>query len=521
MDETRFGVRKGEHLPAEKVLQYLQAFVKENGIADCIRYNTKVQVIERVDEGWKLLVKDTAQSPAGSATEIKTSKLVVAVGLTNQPFMPRYQTSPSFEPPVIHSTKFASHYAEVAKEGTHTLVVGSGKSAWDIAYACATQPNATATMLIRPSGNGPVWMAPSHVTPLGLWLEKLVFTRFIGYFSPCPWAETAGVEGWLRSFFQGSWLGRKIMHGFWGILGDDVIQLNKLNEHPETKKLRPWRDAFETGNALSILNYPTDWFDLVREGKIKIVVDEIDQLGDGKEVRLQSGQILQVDAIVCATGWETGGDVEFRPEGLREQLGMPTTQSPDAEEVALVKQVEAELYERFPYLKTRDTSRVHHPNPSLRYAPTEAPSQQPFRLYRFMVPPAHLQDRSIGFAGALMCLGNMSCAYLQALWLTAYFDGTLQLPHADEGQVKHDVYRDTQHFVLRNAAGYGSVYPDLVFDSLPYFDAMVQDLGFHGKRKGGLWMAEAFKSYGPEDYEGLVEEWKDRTNAGITKKKNN
>lgn len=521
MDESRFGVRRGEHLPADKVLQYLQAFVEENGLADCVRCNARVQVIERAEDGWKLLVKNTKPQPTEHTTEIHTSKLIVAVGLTNQPFMPRYQRSPNFEAPVIHSTNFASRYSEITKEGNHTLIIGSGKSAWDIAYACATQPKATATMLIRPSGNGPVWTAPSHVTPLGLWLEKLVFTRFIGYFSPCPWAATTGVEGWLRSFFHGTWLGRKVMHAFWGILGDDVIQLNKLNEHSETKKLRPWRDAFETGNALSILNYPTNWFDLVREGRIKIIIDDIDQLGDGKEVRLQSGQTLQVDAIVCATGWETGGNVQFKPEGLREQFGMPTTQPPDIEEVALIKKVEAELYERFPYLKTRDTSRVHHPDPSLRYAPTATPSQQPYRLYRFMVPPAHLQDRSIGFAGALMCLGGTPCAYLQALWLTAYLDGTLQLPQVDDERIKHDVYRDTQHFVLRNAAGYGSVYPDLVFDSLPYFDALMQDLGFQAKRKGGLWVAEAFNSYGPEDYEGLVEEWKNRMVGGISEKKDN
>ena len=524
MDNSRFGVKPGEHVPAEKLFEYLQAFVESNGLADRIQYNTKVQVIEQVKEGWKLHVKDTQVASTGEMTEINTAKLIVAVGLTNQPSIPRCPTSPTFQPLVIHSTQFSAHFSEIARENTHTLIVGAGKSAWDIAYACATKPNSTATMLIRPSGNGPVWMPPSHVTPLGLWLEKLVFTRFFGYMSPCPWAETTGLEGWLRSFFHGTWLGRKIMNAFWGILGDDVIQLNKLNNHPETKKLIPWRHAFEAGNALSILNYPTNWFDLVREGRIIIAIDEIEQLGDGKEVHLKMGEKLSVDALVYATGWETGGDVQFKPESLRTELGLPTTQSSDSDNVILIKDVETDLYKRFPYLKTRDTSRVNHPNPALRYEATPVQAQQPYRLYRFLVPPAYLQQRSIGFAGALMCLGTAPCAYLQSLWLTAYLDGTLELPNASDEQIKYEVYRDTQYCAVRNVGGYGVVCPDLVFDSLPYFDALMRDLGFEGKRKGGLgawknWAAESFVSYGPEDYEGLVEQWKRRQRLGSGTKK--
>lgn len=515
MDEARFNVKKGDHVPAKKMHEYIQTFVEDKGLKNCIQYNTKVKVVEQVREGWRLHVSISNPESAEEATTITASKLIIAVGLTNQPSMPRYPTSPNFNPIVIHSSGFASEFSNIVRERTHTLVVGGGKSAWDIAYACATQPNSTATMLIRSSGNGPSWMAPSHVTPLGLWLEKLVFTRFFGYMSPCPWAETTGFEGWMRGFFHGTWLGKKIMAAFWQILGDDVIQLNRLHDHPETKKLRPWRDAFETGNALSIMNYPTNWFDLVRQGKIKIVIDEIDQLGDEDEVQLKSGEKIQVDAVVCATGWKIGGSVEFKPEGLRYQLGLPTTEQPDLEDEALIKQVTNEIYESYPFLKTRDTSRVHHPDPELRHATISQPAHQPYRLHRFLVPPAFLQQRSIGFAGAISCLGNAPCAYLQGLWLTAYLDGTLKLPEASSEKIRRDVYRDTQYCALRHAMGYGDVYPDLVFDSLPYFDALMRDLGFEGKRKGTMlgcrnWAAESFKSYGPEDYEGVVDEWKKR-----------
>jgi hypothetical protein len=522
MDEKKFGVEKGKHVPAEMVAEYLKAMVDENDIVDCIKLNTRVEIVEQANEGWILHCKSTNDS-SPSSFKISTAKLILSTGLANKPSMPEYPTSLDFEPTVIHSFDFPSHFSSIAKPNSHTLIIGAGKSAWDIAYACATRPNSTATMLIRPSGNGPVWMSPPYVTPLGLWLEKLVFTRFFGFMSPCPWAETSGFEGFIRKFLHGTWLGRKLCGAFWGILGDDVVQLNKLNEHPETKKLRPWRDAFEVGNALSILNYPTNFFDLMREGRIKVIVKEVDRFSNGKEIVLKDGTKLSVNAVVCATGWTSTTTLEFLPPGLEKSLGLPTTNSPDVTNAALAKKVEAELYEQFPYLKQRDTSRLHHPDPSLRYIPTSNPNQQPYRLYRFLVPPSDMQRRSIGFAGALMSLGNASCAYLQALWLTTYLDGTLVLPAVSEQQIEYETYRDTEYCKLRGAMGYGNKFPDLVFDSLPYFDNLLKDLGFEPKRKGtvgGLrnWGKEAFVGYGPEDYRGLVGKWEERVRGGQEKK---
>ncbi|KAF2868980.1 flavin-binding monooxygenase-like protein-like protein [Massariosphaeria phaeospora] len=525
MDQTKFGVENGEHVPAEKVTEYLQAMVEETGILQCMRLNTKVEVVEQVAEGWALHCTSTASNTDACSFTISTAKLILSVGLSNKPSMPRYPTSPAFTPLIIHSKDFPYHYSSIVQPNTHTLIIGAGKSAWDFAYTCSTQPNSTATMLIRPSGNGPIWMSPPYVTPFGLWLEKLVFTRFFGFMSPCPWAATSGLEGWIRGFLHRTWFGRKLTGAFWGILGDDVVQLNKLNEHPETKKLHPWRGAFEVGNALSILNYPTDWFDLVREGRIKIVVDEVDEFGQGDEVLLKEGQKLRVDSVVCATGWEVGSSLKFKPDGLSRSLGLPTRADTYVDDDALVKKAETDIYAQFPYLKERDTSRIYHPDPSLRYTQAEDMHQQPYRLYRFLVPPSDLERRSIGFAGALMSLGNASCAYLQSLWLTAYLDGTLEMPPIPTPQLKYETYRDTQYCALRNAMGYGNKFPDLVFDSLPYFDQLMQDLGFDGKRKGRVlgvtnWGAEAFKSYGPEDYKGLVDAWMKRTQGNGKAKKN-
>jgi hypothetical protein len=142
--------------------------------------------------------------------------------------------------------------------------------------------------------------------------------------SPSPWARKTGFEGWARSFLHGTWLGRKIVRGFWIVLGEDVISLTKLRDHPETKKLLPWRGGFEVSNCLSIHNYPTSIFDLIREGRIKIEIDEVQSLEAEREVVLKSGAKINVDAVVCATGWEVSNSLQFKPDGLDKELGLPT-----------------------------------------------------------------------------------------------------------------------------------------------------------------------------------------------------
>ncbi|OAL46265.1 FAD/NAD(P)-binding domain-containing protein, partial [Pyrenochaeta sp. DS3sAY3a] len=500
MDLERFGVKAGEHIPAEKMLEYLRALAEWADITQFLKLNTAVESIEQVGQGWKLnCVSVTGES---KPIEIKTPKLIIAMGITHKPYMPRYSASQEFESLIIHSKDFPAHFNEIVQPDRHTVIVGSGKSAWDVAYACAKQPNSTATILIRPSGNGPVWMAPSHVTPLTLWLEKLIFTRFFGFMSPCPWAETRGIEGWLRYFFQNTWLGRKATSGFWYVLGEDAISLMKLDAHPETKKLRPWRGAFEVGNALSIHNYPTSFFDLVREGRIKIVFDEISSFENTDDVRLKSGTTLTAQAIVYATGWISENTLPFT--NVSAPLGLPSTAPLSPSEQSLISQTEQSLLAQFPYLRTRDTSRTHHIDPAQRHTQRVDTAQQPYRLHRFIVPPALLESRSLAFAGALMCLGTTTCAYLQSLWITKYLDGSLALPAASPEQIRADTYRDSQYCAIRGAMSHGRVLPDVVFDSLSYFDVLCRDLGVEGKRKG--WgFGEVVKSYGPQDYRGVLE----------------
>ncbi|EUC40661.1 hypothetical protein COCMIDRAFT_9508 [Bipolaris oryzae ATCC 44560] len=518
MDQKRFGVQQGAHIDAPKMYDYLCAFVEWADIKQFIRLNTSVEVLEQEqgdeEESWILRCVSSSSSAEKKETVIRAKKVIVATGNTNKPLLPAYPTSPTFFSPVIHTRDFPAHYAEIVRPQTHTVVVGSGKSAWDVAYACATQPSSSATLLVRQDGNGPVWMTPSHVTPFGMWLEKLVHTRFFGFMSPCPWATTTGVEGWLRWFLHKTWLGRKIIAGFWYVLSEDAVSLNKLDAHTETKKLRPWRSAFEVGNALSIHNYPTSFFDLVRDGKISIVFDNIAALENTQTIRLKSGTTLTANALVCATGWQKAHTFRFNPPSLEHDLGLPCPPTPSDQ--ALMAASETSLFTDFPYLSQRNVNRPGHPDPSLRSTPQPRKAQtQPYRLYRFIAPPRFLTHPTIAFAGAVHCLGTFPCAYIQSLWIESFFSGTLATPFSPSEQesVLKEVYRNSQYGVHRGAMSYGYILPDLVFDTLPYFDVLLRDLGLRDRRKGGG-VKEWVEGYGPEDYRGLLEEVEVRRRRG-------
>ncbi len=246
MDES-YGVKPGQPIPGTVVHAYLRNYAQRFGVLAHIRFKSKVETAERKEGGgWVLTV-----SSDGQQSQLSTARLIIATGLTSEPFMPALQGSEKFGAPVFHS-KDLGRYVNSLQSAESVVVYGGTKSAWDAAYSYATA-GVEVNMVIRESGHGPVWMSPPYVTPLKRWLEKLVHTRFLTWFSPCIWGNADGYST-IRNFFHGTAVGRKIVDTFWAILGNDLVTLNGYDKHPETKKLKPWTDAFYTGSTISILN---------------------------------------------------------------------------------------------------------------------------------------------------------------------------------------------------------------------------------------------------------------------------
>lgn len=74
-------------------------------------------------------------------------------------------------------------------------------------------------------------------------------------------------------------------------------------------------------------------------------------------------------------------------------------------------------------------------------------------------------------------------------------------------QIEWQIEIETRYCRWRHPTGYGTRFPDFVFDTVPYVDLLLGDLNLVKHRMGDV-ISEIFGSYGAEDYRGLVEEWK-------------
>ncbi|KFA65394.1 hypothetical protein S40285_00519 [Stachybotrys chlorohalonatus IBT 40285] len=541
MDPTVYGVKPGQHIPGHVIQAYLEAYSKRFAIFELIRFGTKVvSATHEPEGGWVLEIESTSQVDHGpvAASKLMARRLIVATGVTSQPLMPHIKGQEDYGRPLFHSKDFGA-FATTLETSNRVTVFGGTKSGWDAAYAYATR-GVSVDWVIRATGHGTCWMAPPIVTPLKKWLEKLVNTRLVHWFSPCIWGDDSGY-GAIKSFWHGTAVGRAVVDGFWSILANDVMQLMGFDKHPETKKLKPTTEAMFTGTSFSILNYDTDFLELVRDGPITVHVADITHLSQGK-VHLDDGKILESDAIVVVTGWTHVQPLKFLPEGIESVIGLPWTHPTARESLQknglasqsdLWEQADKEISSRFPRLKAPMKM-----NP--RYRPItetdgfhvkaeddvmEVIPQNTLTLYRFMVPgsPELLRCKDIAFAGAVMNFSTAICAHIQGLWITAYLDGNLArdpsstvLAEPDDDskanssmslqKVQYDTVLHNRFGKWRYQQGPGSIRPDFVFEAVPYFDMLMADLGLKVHRKNG-WFKEMIDPYGPEDYREIYDEW--------------
>jgi hypothetical protein len=277
--------------------------------------------------------------------------------------------------------------------------------------------------------------------------------------------------------------------------------------------------------SFSILNYDTDFFQLVKDGKIRVHISEITGLSRGK-VHLSDGVQLEADVLLASTGWKQTPPLQFLPEGIDRELGLPhalDTTTPSQQD--LVAQADAQILSRFPRLKhqptwdrpykplteqSKPTTTTTHQNDN-----NQTQAQTPFTLHRFITPPNprfHRHTRDIAFVGMLCNFSNTITAHVQGLWVGAYFARQLVSDFDLDGDgdavqreaVLHNRFGRWRYPVDWGSGGRG---PSFIFDAVPYLDLLMGDLGLEKRRKGGV-VEEWFSPYGAEDYRGVNEEWK-------------
>lgn len=499
MTEAVYGVKQGSHIPGATLHWYLTDFAKKYHVFDKIQFHTKVDNVEALrgqDAGvassdnditsWRL----TVTGPGGAQRTLTTAKLILATGLTSTPNFPQYPGADTFGRPLFHAKDFCRRAGEL-KGVARAVVVGGAKSAYDVAYALV-QDGTTVDLVIRPNGHGPVWIAPPFVTPLKKRIDTLFNIRALTWFSPCPWGDEDGYGG-VRRFLHGTWLGRLLVGGLWKVIQADVLGAIQYDSHPELAKLKPWNPMFWIGSGTSIINYDTPFFDLVKEGKIRVHIDDIARVEPGKIV-LASGDVLEsVEGMVCSTGWQKESSIRFTGLDAAIGLGLPQA-AVEADRLKLNAKADNDVLTMFPGLKDQ---------PALRFKPKEA---DPLRYYRFIVPSTMLQARNLAFAGMVSSVNTAMCATAQAAWIAAFLDGRLDRVAETPEDIKDEIMLHTQWGKWRFPCGYGASLPDFVFEGLPYVNLLMNDMGLKTHRKP-TFLKEITEAYTPADMAGILDEW--------------
>lgn len=553
-----FGVKKGEHISGEVCHEYLRQYAEKFDLMKRTLLETKVKTAEKIEKGWSLnlqSVKDDGSDGQKQGTRLVTcTKLMVATGLTNSPAPIDILGSESFNAPII---SFASLRADLPTLlNDHSIkqvtVIGTGKAAYDSIYLLATSGKRV-TWIFRKSGHGATYMSLPYVWigPFYCWIEMVASLRPFSFLSPCVWGNADGF-GRLRSLLHESRVGRWIVENVWKKLGSDILEQSGLNKHEKLTVLKPDAEAMWYATGIAILNYPTNFYDLIVSGQVEVLRKDIERLEGGNRIKFTDGTTIETNALLSSNGWKFTPDIEFLPRSLHMELGLPTTEYTKSQKEIwenLNTRADLEILERFPMLAKRprlnDDPLVVGVNLPADNIPPERKAYMPWRLWRGFAPPLS-KEKNLVFLGMMANLQLAVRNDLAGIWAYAYMNGMLEcqtrptlgnievamekkrqqansngIPsetamneHEPEKERDEDILYETALFnrfsLWRAPYGFGARYPDFAFDNIPFFDLLLRDLGLNPWRKGG-WVREIFGGpYLPKDYRGVVDEWKNR-----------
>lgn len=216
-----------------------------------------------------------------------------------------------------------------------------------------------------------------------------------------------------------------------------------------------------------------DFYDVVAE-KVNVYRARVKSLNKN-ELYLddENGTHFQCDAILCGTGWQRG--LHIYSDDLKMHLGLPyprILQSTATEEARKWEKAIADaddiICNRFHILKSPPVH-VHIEE-----------DRTPYHLYRNIAP---LTDDSIVFINHATFANKLLAAEVQAMWAVAYFDGNINVPR----EAKE---RDIAMWIAwckRRYLSNGSLANSAAFDSVPYVDTLLEEMGVSAHLDKGWW----------------------------------
>ncbi|KAL8906326.1 MAG: hypothetical protein Q9207_002101 [Kuettlingeria erythrocarpa] len=472
-----------EFFKAEHTTNYLESYVDEHcyaghNLRSRIQFGFSVKTMKKEDKAWVV---------GGDTAAYRSPKVIVASGLFSAPNIPKISGDDTFEAPIIHQERFGQSSVLVSPQLQKVAVVGGGKSAADMVYACV-KAGKSVSWIIRASGTGPGFLMP----PMGKGPYKNAFeigsTRVAGTLSP----SLISPDTWWTRFLFGSRIGQKIVNAVW--VGADKEIRDGANFHgranalPGFADLEPQSPLFWENGTGGLLNRSDFWETIAPN--VQVYLDDIVQFS-GKQIHLREGATVVTDVVLCGTGWNTASFDFFEPQELV-RLGLPHNLRDEPTEHAqlwsrLEAQADREVLERFPILATPPDH--HH----------KTVETTPYRLYNGIAPS---EDDSIAFLGYFNVGNYFKGAECQAIWATAFLDGKLQLPKPESRQLK--IARHVA-WCKRRYLSNGELGNFVLFESNAYTDELLQEIGLISHLKG--WFSDYFKPGYARDLAGLRDEY--------------
>lgn len=239
MDPKVYDVQEGWHIPGEVMFEYLTDYARHFKVYERIRFDTRVDEIEKLDDGWKLTTAGSEKIPK----ICHTRKLIMCNGLASNPNPVSLQGRETFDRPIFHHGELRSKGEAIAKDPNvkSVTVVGASKIGYDAVFLFASHGKKV-DWIVRKSGGGAVWMSSPWVKLAPWWtemLEHVACMRLFTWFSPCIWGSYDGF-GWIRGFLARTRIGRWLTDGLWEQIRTDVVDENGYRKEEKLKHLEPF-----------------------------------------------------------------------------------------------------------------------------------------------------------------------------------------------------------------------------------------------------------------------------------------
>jgi len=280
----------GEWPAGEEVQAYLSAYAKKFNVFPLIRFSHEITHIDFLYNKWMI----TGNNDGTPFTE-QTDFLIICNGTFSDPFIPALPGMDSFVDAggkILHSTQF--HSTETSRD-KRVIVVGYSKSANDVVTA-ASETAKIAHLVFREAK----WKIPRYVKGINM---KYVLLNRLGEAIIKPdqhnklerWVHKIGLPGKMLSFME-KYISRKQM-----LYELDLVPSSGIKEQ-----------------AFGEITLETPFFfEKIKKGEIITKQGEIVAF-QGKQVTLTSGEQIECDLIVFATGFRQ--TIAFLPDRFKEKF---------------------------------------------------------------------------------------------------------------------------------------------------------------------------------------------------------